>query len=77
MKEMTMRKPIEVKEDVLKAAMANVKDAANRGEALQQITNEYVANAGRKVCLMWVRKRLIDLNLLNSIVRSPRGRKSK
>ena len=72
-----MRKPLEVKFDILQAAVKNAKDAANRGQALTKITDEYCEKAGRKVCIMWVRKRLIDFRLFDGLARSKRGRKSK
>lgn len=74
---MSGRKLIQVNEDAMKEAIANAKDVTNRGLALAKITEEYVTKTGKKVCTMWVRKRLVDLNLLGTLARSKRGRKSK
>jgi hypothetical protein len=72
-----MRKPIEVNLEVLKTAVSNAKEIKSRGKAVEQITAEYIDKSGKKVCLMWVRKRLIDNGLFTELARSNRGRKLK
>lgn len=72
-----MRKPLVVNEEALKTAIENAKNAQNRGTAIRAIRDEYVAKTGRMVCSMWVRRRLVDLGLLDATVRSKRGRKMK